>query len=349
MRASATKYQFCIRFNSVDVNSAASKAVLDCNAIFLQQGYRDFTFTVSNNSNRIWYYALLLKNMLVFFFSMKPGSVVGVQYPLLSINNVFRYFIKLAKFKNVSFFCIVHDIHSLRTGGKDAASIQQDISNLNRFDSIIVHNKEMLAWLKQNGLQPKAIILEVFDYLSSNFEVSKSDNSGKDLIAYAGNLIKSKFIYSLHKLRNCNFNLYGPGYITALASLTDSVIWKGQYSPEQISKELEGNFGLIWDGEHCESCDEIMGNYLRYNAPHKFSLYIAAGLPVIAPADSAIGNFIKANNIGYLIDSVYDLDHINVSNIDYSIMKSNVLLLRAKVITGYFFTQALLKTEAAIT
>lgn len=284
--------------------------------------------------------------MLVFFFSIKKGSVIGVQYPLLSINNVFRYFIKLAKIKNVFFFCIVHDIHSLRTGGKDPASIQQDIANLNQFDRIIVHNKEMLNWLQQNGLQQVAVILEVFDYLSDNFEVHNSDTSGEKLIVYAGNLIKSKFIYGLDKLKHCSFNIYGPGYITALAGKDGKAEWKGQFSPEQIPKELQGNYGLIWDGEQCDTCDKILGNYLKYNAPHKFSLYIAAGLPVIAPLGSAIGNFIKANNIGFLINSVYDLDNISISSAEYIVKKKNVLSLRAQIINGNFFREALQKTEA---
>lgn len=344
----AVKYQFCIRFDSVDVNSAASKAVLDCNNIFLQQGYRDFTFTVSNNANRAKYYILLLKSLLTFFFSIKPRSVVAVQYPLLSINNVFKYFIKLAKLKKVFFFCIVHDLHSLRTGGKDALLIRKDITNLNRFDRIIVHNEQMLDWLIQHGFKKEAVVLEVFDYLSDNFEDRNKDMPGEKLVVYAGNLIKSKFIYGLHQLKNCRFSIYGPGYNAALQNESETVVWKGQYPPEQIAKELRGDFGLIWDGEHCDHCDKILGNYLKYNAPHKFSLYIAAGLPVIAPAGSAIGQFIKANNIGFLIDSLYDLETISISSLNYTTMKKNVLLIREKVISGYFFTAALQQTEAAI-
>ena len=342
------KYQFCIRFNDVDVNSAASKAVLDCNTIFLQNGYSDFTFTVANNANRPHYYALLLKNMLLFFFSIKAGSSVGVQYPLLSINNVFKYFIKLARLKNVSFFCVVHDLHSLRTGGNDPALINKDMTNLNQFNRIIVHNIQMLEWLKQHGLQQDAVILNVFDYLSADFKNSNTDMSGEKVIVYAGNLIKSKFIYGLHTVKACSFNIYGPGYDESLATENNDVTWIGQYSPEQIPRELKGNFGLIWDGGSCDACDAILGNYLKYNAPHKFSLYIAAGLPVIAPASSAIGIFIKDNHIGFLIDSLYDLENIKVSRNEYAVMKNNVLLLRKKIMNGYFFTEALAKTACAI-
>ncbi len=342
------KYQFCIRFNDVDVNSAASKAVLDCNKIFLQNGYKDFTFTVANNANRARYYGLLLKNMLTFLFSIKSGSYVAIQYPLLSINNVFKYFIKLARLKKVHFFCVVHDLHSLRTGGKDAAQISRDISNLNQFNQVIVHNSQMLDWLKLHGLRRDAVILEVFDYLSDHFENSNSDVSGKKIIVYAGNLIKSKFIYNLDEVSGCSFHLYGPGYNESYARKSSNVTWMGQYSPEHITGKLQGNFGLIWDGESCEDCDEILGNYLKYNAPHKFSLYIAAGIPVIAPASSAIGAFIKKNNLGVLVNSLFDLEMINVSPAEYLIMKNNVLLLREKVISGDFFTQALLKTELAV-
>jgi hypothetical protein len=254
----------------------------------------------------------------------------------------------MAKLKGVSFFCIVHDLHSLRTGGKNKALIRKEIKNLSQFDRIIVHNIEMLSWLRENGFSKNATILESFDYLSDNFEIKNTGRTSEKLIVYAGNLVKSKFIYGLHQLKSCRFNIYGPGYQPNSQTESERIQWKGEYSPEQIAKELQGNFGLIWDGQHCDACDELLGNYLRFNAPHKFSLYIAAGLPVIAPTDSAVGHFIKASNIGFLVNSLYDLDRINISDDDYLAMKRNVFMLREKIIRGHFFTSALQQTEAAL-
>jgi hypothetical protein len=347
MKAQTAKYQFCIRFDSVDVNSAASKAVLDCNAVFLQKGYKDLTFNVADNSNRLWYYILLVKNMLRFFLVVRRGSIVGIQYPLLSINNIFKYFIKLAGVKGIKFFCIIHDLGSLRNGGKDASLIRKEIINLKFYDCVIAHNDQMIKWLKSNGLTTKIISLEVFDYLSPAFKPSEKKYEDK-VIVYAGNLAKSKFVYSLPEIKHWHFNIYGPNFMTYKAIKSTSVQWNGEFSPEEIAQRLNGNFGLIWDGNHIDKCDEVLGNYLLYNNPHKFSLYIAAALPVIAPKSSAIGSMITDLNIGILVDNLYELEQVNIDEYNYTTMRNNILKLREKIIAGEFFKRAILAAETII-
>jgi hypothetical protein len=338
------KYQFCIRFSNIDRNSAASKAVADCNAIFSAHGYRDYTLTVGDNSKKTGYYYSLLKELLRFFFGIKKNSLVGIQYPLLSINNVFKHFIKIAKLKDVRFFCIIHDLESLRTGGKDPAQVAKEVENLNCYDEIIVHNTLMSDWLKAAGVIKPMISLTLFDYLVDDFDAKKnSDYEGR--IVYAGNLVKSKFIYELPHIAGKQFAVYGPGYSKEIVQDEDKLVWMGEYSPIQIPKELKGSFGLVWDGKHIDVCDEILGNYLKYNNPHKLSLYIAAGLPVIAPIDSAIGVFIKKYNIGVLVKSLHDLENISLGMQEYELMKRSVCTIRKQVINGGYFSAALAKVE----
>jgi hypothetical protein len=340
------KYQFCIRFNNIDVNSASSKAVLDCNKIFSACGYKDYTFTIGDNSKKVRYYFLLLKELLVFFFSVRRGSVVGIQYPLLSINNVFKYFIRLTKIKGVKFFCIIHDLESLRTGGKDIEQITQEIINLNCYDSIIVHNDAMMAWLKAAGVNKDMISLKLFDYLSGYAETEHNVNVTGPIV-YAGNLRKSTFVYDLPRIKTKVFTLYGPGFDFNNAS-ERNLTWVGEYSPDEISGKLSGSFGLIWDGSSIEACDEVLGNYLKYNNPHKFSLYLAAGLPVIAPVDSAIGQFIREHNIGALINNLHDLENLQIDKISYETLLKNVSGIREKVINGYYFTAAIQSAENSL-
>jgi hypothetical protein len=337
------RYQFCIRFEKTTENTAATKAVLDCNTIFLAQGYQDYTLTVWDNSKKLRYYLLLIKELYNFLKAVEKDSVIGIQYPLLSINNVFNYFIKLAKAKGVKFFCIVHDLESLRTGGLDKAAIKREIVNLNAFDHVIAHNRAMIGWLNQHGLTTNVSEIGLFDYLVP-LQPAKELTPINRSIAFAGNLGKSTFIYKLIKLTNWNFNLYGPNYVDKNGS-EDNLHWRGSYSPEAIAGKMEGDFGLIWDGTEIDRCEGVMGNYLRFNNPHKFSLYMAAGLPVIAPANSAIGDFIKTNQLGLLVSNLYELSQVKISDDKYQQFRKNVVAFQDKVRSGYYFKSAILEAE----
>jgi hypothetical protein len=337
------KYQFCIRFNEIDVNSSATKAVVDCNAIFSANGYQDFTVVVPHNADRKKYYVKLFKAILNFFFSVKSRSIVGIQYPLLSINNVFKYFMSTARLKSVKFFCVVHDIESLRTGGKDQDKIQLEVNNLNCYDLLIVHNQYMMNWLTSAGVTTPMVKLGLFDYLTD----LKTEVTGlRHTIVYAGNLAKSTFIYAIPAMADFNFTVYGPG--CDAGKLPNHVKWGGVFSPDEVVAKMEGGFGLIWDGSETDRCDEILGNYLYYNNPHKASLYLAAGLPLIAPEGTAIGKFILQEGIGFVVKSLHDLQAIKLDESQYQGFKINVNRIQQKVSNGYFFNEAIHRTEQTL-
>ncbi|NRO11242.1 Beta-1,6-galactofuranosyltransferase WbbI [Lactobacillus helveticus] len=48
------------------------------------------------------------------------------------------------------------------------------------------------------------------------------------------------------------------------------------------------------------------GNYLRYNDPHKLSLYLASGIPVIIWKKAAEAKFVEENKVGITVDSLED-------------------------------------------
>ncbi|WP_428331689.1 hypothetical protein [Mucilaginibacter sp.] len=339
-----TKYQFCIRFQNTTVNSAATKAVEDCNKIFSELGYIDYTIIVWDNENKFKYYLLLIKELIFFFKSIQKGSIIVIQYPLLSINNVFRYFIKIAKLKRIKIFCIIHDLEALRSGGNNNEANRLEIKNLNYFDEVIVHNPAMLGWMQQHGFKKKAISLEIFDYLSDH-PINECEAKYSNSILFAGNLRKSTFIYNVADIKGWIFNVFGPFFNLERSHLIDNLVWLGEYSPAEITTKLTGGFGLIWDGETVNSCDDKLGNYLKYNNPHKFSLYLAAGIPVVAPASSALSVVIKKYGIGFLVENLKELEKFEFSTDQYEEMRKNVLVLREKVINGYFLKAAISKVE----
>lgn len=346
MQTERRKYQFAIIVNNSSTHkSAAIKAVLDCRDIFNGQGYQDYNLYFTGKKYSLKYYFLVFAYILKFFLCLKKGAVVGVQYPLL--NNVFKYFIIAAKLKNVKFFCIVHDIESLRAGAQDELLATKEAANLNYYNEIIVHNQCMMQWLKDKGVTTKMLPLMLFDYISTCNIKSNLASLFSKTIVFAGNLSKSNFIYLLDKI-NWNFNLYGPNYNQQKTKLKN-VKWIGEFKPNNIVHELKGDFGLIWDGESIDECDQILGNYLKYNNPHKFSLYLAAGLPVIAPKFAAIAPMIARFNIGILINSLTDINFISITNDEYNLMKKKCLEIREDVINGNFFMTALRTIEHEFT
>ncbi|WP_457126465.1 hypothetical protein [Mucilaginibacter sp. HD30] len=342
MPTRVAKYHFSIfEYNSKTNNSAATKAVLDCSRLFSEKGYADHMLTFNNNSERgIKFYISVLKGVLSFLLGVKHRALVGTQYPML--NNVFKYFIIAARSKNIKFFCVIHDIESLRLGGKERSAVATELKNLNYYSSIIVHNNKMKQWLSMNGVTTKMVALQLFDYI---FEMvpQKSNAAFSNSIAYAGNLGKSKFVNSLDMISNWKFNLYGPNYTPS--DTKTNTTWHGEFSPAQIVNELHGDFGLVWDGDDIDKMDDVLGNYLKYNNPHKLSLYIAAGLPVIVPTTAAIADFVNQHKIGLLVNRLNDLQSIDVNLDDYQAMKMNVARLQKKVARGEYFLTALEKVE----
>ena len=338
MPAPVAKYHFSIfEYNGATNNSAATKAVMDCSKLFSQKGYADKMLTFHNNSKRgIRFYSSVLMGVIKFLFSVKRGALVGVQYPML--NNVFKYFIVASRIKKIKFFCVVHDIESLRLGGKDTTAVATELSNLNYYSSIIVHNNKMKQWLSRNGVTSKMVSLKLFDYIIDKLPERKNAIFSNSIV-YAGNLGKSRFVNFLGAIPNWRFNLYGPNY--AISGKESNVSWNGEFSPEQIVYELQGDFGLVWDGDSIDRMDDVLGNYLKYNNPHKLSLYIAAGLPVIVPAGAAIADFVSANKIGLLVKSLNDLKNIVFTTEEYQAMKANIGRLQLKVAKGDHFLAAL--------
>ena len=279
-----------------------------------------------------------LSSNLLSKLPLEFEKLINLEELSLSMNEFAEFPLEIVKLSN---------LRRLNLEENQIKKIPKEIRNLKKFDTVIVHNEKMLDWLVQKGFTGKAELLGVFDYLSDK-KIDSSSSESMNEIVYAGNLIKSKFIYSLSGIAQWKFKIYGPNFNPQELVNDSNLKWIGEYSPEEIVQELKGSFGLIWDGVSIDKCDEILGNYLKYNNPHKFSLYIAAGLPVIAPADSAIGIFITTNKIGLLVNNLNDLKNIKISNEEYNLMKQNILVLRSKVIDGFFFNEAIQKAEAVL-
>lgn len=311
-----------------ETNNASGKAKNDVSQILHEEGVRDLYIP---SKHRLVRFIQRLK----ILSKVDKESIIFIQYPSISDRQIDRLKNRLkGKGKIIG---IVHDIKSLRS----KFDIVEEIDILKSFDILIVHNYSMLKYMRESGYNNFIVNLELFDYLHDIKRKVKETKLEKT-ICFAGNLDKSLFLKDLNKLSDLNFNLYG--IIDNQAQIDHkNVFYKGKYSSEEIAYNLEGGFGLIWDGHSLENCNGINGNYQRYNSPHKLSLYLAAGKPLIVWDKAATSEFVKKNKIGIVVESLHDIQKkINsMSEKEYKFMQENVIEMKKLIADGFFTRKAL--------
>lgn len=260
-------------------------------------------------------------------------KIVFFQYPAVSEQLMTRYFHSVRNSDTVT-IGLVHDLESIQ--GVDDWNVKKEIGFIRNFDYLIVHNSKMEEYVRKIGYKGKTIDLGVFDYLC-DFKHPIYEGEFSYRIAFAGNLEKASFTSQLKSL-GIAFNLYGKIEDPKKVESED-VKYKGLLPSDQIQYLLTGDYGLVWDGNSIESCSGIQGEYLKYNDPHKLSLYIAAGKPVITWKKAAIADFIAEHQIGFTVNSLTEITKDMLAE-NYSVYKQNVMALREKVTNGYYLTTA---------
>lgn len=315
---------------------AGYKARQDVESIVLKR-YKPLYPYICKNKNRI----IQIKNLLKELRKVKKNDYIFIQYPLVTFNKIANIILKTKKV-----ILLVHDLNELRFG-KTKTTEEKNV--INNASIIISHNAKMTEYLKTHGVEEDKIFdLNLFDYLSDNDnEIDHAEDS--NCICFAGNLEKSNFIYSLSEnIIELGINVYG---INFNKDKSDKRInYMGSFDPEIISSVIKGKYGLIWDGEQTTTCSGCMGNYMRYNNPHKLSMYIAAGMPVIVWVQSAVSQFVEKYNIGFSVESLDDIPDIikYITEKNYQMYRKNVLKIREKIIRGDFLNQALNNVESYI-
>lgn len=345
------KYQLLIYLvNNPLANTASAKAVDDCSLILSRHGYQNINIPVVKDGGNLALTLIKLSLKLGAAISqVRPGSLVVIQYPHHFANKQMLFIINLLKrLKNCKVICLLHDVESLRKNDPQLSAAE--VNAFGNYDILIAHNEAMRAWLKSNGLKQPCLTIDLFDYLLPLNSITRNQHNEKsmdtDVIVFAGNLIRPQFLYKLKEIAPIKFNLYGPAANPAALQATN-VVWKGSFTPDEILTRLEGAYGLIWDGDELHECSGLFGTYLQFNNPHKLSLYITAGLPVIVPSNAAAAGFVTGNNIGIAIDSLLHLkDRLSAVTVkQYDAFKTNINIIRDKLITGGYLSDAIDQAE----
>ena len=286
---------------------------------------------------------LFLNLRLLFAIPMR--SVVVLQLPGLFLSGAMGCVLiaALHYLSKVKIIVIIHDIECVRKLGLHCHPDMQLRMILRFAGSIIVHNARMEDLLVNFGAdRSKLVRLEVFDYLVEDFvpEIKRKSLS----VVIAGNLNsdKARYLSRLTEIKSVSWCLYGGGF-DAKRSGGANVVFMGSYLPDELPKKLNQSFGLVWDGDSIETCSNRFGEYLKINNPHKLSLYIAAGLPIIIWSGAAEAAFVRENNLGIIVDSLHDMENqlLEMSNSQYDKYVRSVEDISRKIRGGYFMSRAI--------
>ena len=262
-----------------------------------------------------------------------------MQYPIYA-DFITRSLIRRLIRKNDTIL-FVHDINCIRYYDEKLLALERDV--LNSAKLLIVHNKYMEDKLKSIGVDTDMISLGLFDYLLD--DVPNKCNKLSNTLAFAGNLNKSAFLKRnvWNDSMGIHINLYGPNYNRG--DYIEDFEYQGCLPPDKIPFEIKGSFGLLWDGDSLNTCSGEYGEYMKYNNPHKLSLYIASCLPVIVWEKAAVAELVKEEKIGFCVSKISDISTLinNLSEDEYNECLINIKRIQHKVVTGWYTNLSLNK------
>lgn len=321
--------------NDEIVGNAATKPSSDVSFIAHKCGYAEKYVIIPRIKNKLLEVIVRLYCLISVIRSCEKGSVILLQYPCFN-ERVFQY----AKFflKGRKLITVVHDMNSIREAG---ILSKAEIASLSVFSEIIVHSPEMEQYLSPYFSDNTQFhILGCFPYLSSS-ECEAPSLSNE--VCFAGNIDKSVFLTKFFPtIKSLKLKLFGR--MEHSLELPDKVEYCGIFRPDDIAA-LQGSWGLVWDGESLDSCSGTWGEYLRIIAPHKFSLYIAAGIPVIVWDKSAMAKIVREKGIGLTVSSLNELEEkISViTDRQYNDMVKSVNVVSRNFIKGKYLMSLLAK------
>ncbi|MCM1234774.1 MAG: hypothetical protein NC489_32125 [Ruminococcus flavefaciens] len=279
---------------------------------------------------------LLLKFLRDIFVSIPKGSIVFFLAPLhYPYDMVFRFMVKI---KRMEVYAFIIDINGLRGSGK----LEREITDFMLAKGIIAQNDNQKIFLRQKGYTGRIQVMGILDFLDEpDKNLQKEQDIGLVTICYGGNLSmkQSGFLYKWTdciETTNLKVLIYG---INLERKIDNNVFqYMGSFPPDQVTKKLTGSFGLVWNGTEIDTCGGVCGEYYKYASPHKLSMYIMAGMPVIVWKYSAMGGFVDEKGIGFSVTTLNEIEE-KIDSLDLSVyeeMKLNVYELRQNISKGYY-------------
>ena len=217
------------------------------------------------------------------------------------------------------------------------------IDMYNKAEVVVVPSEKMYQRLVEEGLTVKKYVVQkMWDF---NVHMDLHTPSFEKKLYFLGDV--SRFPFFQNWQYDTPLHVFGnhkPDYDYS------KVHFGGWLNKTELLLELsKGGFGLVW-GNQENPKDEP--DYYKMNCSYKLASYLSAGVPVIVPDYLSNEDFVKENNIGFVVSSLEEADKAiqECSEEKYSEMVSNVKNVQYLINNGYFtkklFVDSLMKLNS---
>lgn len=178
-------------------------------------------------------------------------------------------------------------------------------------------------------------------------------------VIIATNLNPEKAGYAYRLPAGSEFVLYGPNYRPELQRSDGAsggseaselrpedrnysnapgprITYGGAFQADDLIDHMNGSYGLLWDGPSPDTCAGPYGSYMRVNTPHRISLFLACGIPVIVWDQSAMAPLVLEHGIGFAVSGLGEISEkrMEISAEQYSEMAKKAWLMGARLRRG---------------
>ncbi|MBQ3393511.1 MAG: hypothetical protein IJG52_08880 [Lachnospiraceae bacterium] len=339
--------------------TAGNKARNDISQILEENGFQGISVAVSpkdrhsqNLLQKAAYHVYLRNKWKESLSVLQAGDTLLIQFPIVQHSVLLESVIAGVRKRGVKIILLIHDLEILRSAMRTDVSRREKIrlrleeeSLLRQSDALIVHNAKMREELAGMGYaRGKMAVLGIFDYLIPETEEDRryAKTSADGPLIVAGVLRRHKAAYAYALPDAPRYNLYGVDYE---GEPKENVTYHGSFPADELPGVMEGSFGLVWDGDSVTTCSGTYGAYLRINNPHKVSLYLASGLPVMIWKEAALAEFVKKNGCGIPVGSLEEIPSVmdELSAQEYEALREGACKVARRLRAGRYTMRAVNK------
>jgi hypothetical protein len=329
-----------------DTQHAGAKAPADIRRVCLDLGFAPVDLPVVPvarfDRRNLKRYLLGPLKLLRLIASARATDIVLVQHPIVGRLEK-RLIPRLCR--RCRTIALIHDLDIIR----NQENLEyDDLTFLSHFDVIISQNGKMLEYVAEKIPRAQNVSIDLFDYLTTR-DAQVTWSAAPERLYIIGNLNPDKAGY-LYAIQGVKLPIWAYGPNCETQKLPAGVAWKGVLDMHNPAFGAVDGFGVVWDGLSADGLEGVWGRYLLYNTPHKLSMYMMLGMPVIVPSESAVARFVVDSGIGFAVESLAEADDLvsSLSADAWARLRQNVLAARRGIMGGGYTRQALRGALAAL-